>query len=324
MKRTLLLLLLSGLAQAREPLLELGRWLPAGVREVRVSADGQRLLTQPSYYDDSERPLELWRVSDGQRLAELHPQAQHISAAFVPGRQWVAALIETYEPETATSLSRGYVWDAEGKTQVKQNHLSGDLPEAVAELAKDTLSLSTWENKEQGDANGRALWSEGQLKSWHWPSGKTRVLGGVRARIGKSGVSSDGRWVAALGGDTQWSLWDARSGRLAAKKFSVSDFTFSSDPDTVRLDQAVYRLPALTRVAKIPPMVTVTSGSRLYRIQPGPAQVLDPRSFRPLAPAHLQTSPGFKLADSRAAGALQGGRVLLWDPVHRASALLKP
>jgi len=322
MKRTLLLLLLSGLAQAKEPLLELGRWLPAGVREVRVSADGQRLLSLPSYYEDSERALELWRVSDGQRLAELHAPAQHISAGFLPGGQLVAALIETYE--NASSLSRGYVWDADGQVKVKHNALSGELPEPLLELAKDTLTLSTWENKESGDANGRDLWSEGQVKSWHWPTGKTRVLSSIRARIRKSGVSSDGHWVAVLGGDTQWSLWDARSGKRAAKKFSVSDFSFSSRPDTVRLDQVIYGLPSLTRVGKIPPMVTAVSGTYLYRLQPGPAQVLDGRTFQPLRAAHLQISPGFKLADSRAAGALQGGRVLLWDPVHRASALLKP
>jgi len=191
-------------------------------------------------------------------------------------------------------------------------------------VAKDTVTLSSWENQESGDANSRNLWSEGQIKSWHWPSGKTRVLGSVGARIRQSGVSSDGHWVAVLGGDTCWSVWDARTGKLAAKKFSVDDFAFSSDPNTVRLNQTVYRLPSLTRVAKISRMVTAVSGTRMYRLSPGPAQLLDGRTFRPLRTAHLQSAPGFQLDQARFAGALQGGRVLLWDPVDRASAIVKP
>ncbi len=77
-------LALSALAQAQEPLLAIGKWLPQGVANVRVSSDGRYLLVMPHYYEDPDRNLELWRVSDGQRIAELHQKAQHLSAGFAP------------------------------------------------------------------------------------------------------------------------------------------------------------------------------------------------------------------------------------------------
>ena len=76
-------LALSALAQAQEPLLAIGKWLPQGVANVRVSSDGRYLLVMPHYYEDPDRNLELWRVSDGQRIAELHQKAQHLSAGYL-------------------------------------------------------------------------------------------------------------------------------------------------------------------------------------------------------------------------------------------------
>ena len=69
MKKLLMLGLLTGVACAQEPLLQLGKWLPEGVANIQVTPDGQNLLVMPHYYEDQERNLELYRVADGQRVA---------------------------------------------------------------------------------------------------------------------------------------------------------------------------------------------------------------------------------------------------------------
>ena len=64
-------------------------------------------------------------------------------------------------------------------------------------------------------------------------------------------------------------------------------------------------------------------GARLL-YQLDPPRILNGRTFQPAGKAHLQAAPGFTADCARTAGTLSQDRVLLWDPEHRASAILSP
>ncbi len=322
MKTLVMVLALTAWAWAQEPLLQIGKWLPEGVANIQVSADGQRLIVFPHYYNDQDRNLELWRVSDGQRIAELHERAQHLSATFAPGGKHVVAIAEEMVTP-ASYASRGYVWDLQGKQVGKPADVSGDFAEQTASPAPDNLVVTNWSNQESGDANGGTRWAEGKLQLWHWPSGKVRTLGGVSARWEGASVSPDGRWASTCSGDTMFGLWNTRTGKLVYKNFGQG-IRFSSDPTVFYTKKAILALPSLRTVGRVPRAERrEISGKTLYGIAQT-AQVLDPRTLKPLRAAKLQAAPGFELEYALVAGRLSQDRLLLWDAGNRASAILSP
>ena len=322
MKKTLVLLALTSLACAQEPLLEIGKWLPQGVANLKVSADGRHLIVFPHYYDDQGRNLELWRVSDGQRIAELHKPAQHLSAAFAPDQQHVVAIAEEMVTP-AYYASRGYVWDLEGKPVGKPAAVAGDLAEQTVPPSPDSLVIYTWQNKEKGDENGGIRWAEGQIQLWHWPTGKIRTIGGVRARLQAAAVSPDGRYASSSGGDTMSGLWDTRSGKLVYRNYGDA-IQFTSLPGRFYTNKQILALPSLARLGRVPETVRrEASGKTLYSLGKT-AKVLDPNTLKPLRAAKVQAGPGFQLENARAAGSLSGDRLLLWDSVNHAAAILSP
>lgn len=322
MKKLLVLGLLTGVACAEEPLLQIGKWLPERVASIRVSADGQNLLVMPHYYDDQERNLELYRVADGRRVAELKPKVQHLSAAFAPdGKHVVAVAEEMVTPAEYTS--RAYVWDLQGQPVGQPLALSGDLADQPTPPAADTVVVTNWENKEKGDANGGTRWAEGQVQLWHWPTGKLRTVGNVRARVESGSVSPDGRYVATLGGDTMSGLWDTRTAKLVYRNYNDS-IRFSSIPGVIYTNKQILAVPSLTRLGSVLGQVhRESSGKTLYSLAKVP-QVLDGRTLRPLRKAKFAAAKGFDFESARTAGRLTGDRLLLWDPTHHASAILSP
>ncbi len=317
----LLLLTLVCSVAAETPLLGLGRWLPEGAFHLQVSPDGKLLLLAPHYYEDPGRDLELWDITQGTRLAELHPSAQHISARFLPGGQ-IAAIIEVND-ENGQQSSYGYVWNKAGKTLTTPLPLWGELAEQPGPLASDPLLLSSWENHEQGDANGGVRWAEGRIQRWNWSERKATTVTGVRTRVQRSAVSSDGRWVIALGGDSMLGVWDARKGTLLAKKFRVSRFSLSSHPASILIDGRAHQLPSLKPLgAGQNHREICRSGAYLYQLDGESVQLLDPLTFRLRFPVRVQAAPGFSQVSS--ATPLARGRLLLWDATHRASAVAFP
>lgn len=320
-KIMVLSLALSALAQAQEPLLAIGKWLPQGVANLRVSSDGRYLLVMPHYYEDQDRNLELWRVSDGQRVAELHQRTQHLSAAFAPDQQHVVAIAEE-SLTPAIYASRGYVWDLEGNPVGKPAAVAGDLAEQTLPPSADSLVITNWENKERGDENGGTRWAEGRVQSWHWPSGKVRTLGQVRSRLEPAKVSRDGHWVATQGGDGALRIWDARLGGMKSQRYHVNDFDFSSDPDMLVVDGSLLRIPSLRKERAVDSRICFVGTRLLYQLDP--PRILNGRTFQPIGKAQLQAAPGFTADCARMAGTLSQDRVLLWDPEHRAAAILSP
>ena len=322
MKKLLILGLLTRLACAQEPLLQLGKWLPEGVANIQVTSDGRHLLVMPHYYNDQDRNLELYRVAEGQRVADLRPKVQHLSAVFTPDQKHVAALAEEMVTP-AEYTSRGYVWDLEGKPVGSPLAVSGDFPDQTVAPAADTLVVTNWENKEKGDANGGTRWAEGQVQLWHWPTGKLRTIGSVRARLEGGSVSPDGRYVSTHGGDTMSGLWDTRTGRLVYRNYNDS-ISFSSVPGVIYTTRQVLSVPSLARLGRVTGTTRREySGKTLYSLTRTP-QVLDGRTLRPLRKAKLAASKGFQFESALLAGRLSGDRLLLWDAPNRASAILSP
>lgn len=317
----LLLLTLVCSAVAETPLLKLGGWLPTGAFHLQVSPDGKLLLLAPHYYEDPGRNLELWDITTGTRVAELHAPAQHISARFLPGGQ-IAAIIEVNE-ENGSQSSHGYCWSGTGKPLATPLPLWGQLADQPMLLDKDTVVLSSWENHEQGDADGGRRWAQGRVQSWNWARGQVTNLAGVQARVQHCAVTGDGRWVVTLGGDSMLGVWDSRNGRRMARQFRVSQFALSSHSGRVRIDGQPCALPSLKPVGvKGNHRETYRSAAHLYELDGGSLQLLDPLTLRARFPVRIQASPGFSQVSS--ATPLPAGRLLLWDATHRASAIAFP
>ena len=324
MKRFLLLLALTSLAYAQEPLLEIGRWLPEGVADFQVSPDGQRLLIFPHYYNDQDRNLELWRVSDGKRLAELHERAQHLNAAFAPGGKYVLAIAEE-QITPAIYASRGYVWDLAGHPVGKPADVAGDIADQTVAPSPETVVVTNWSNQDNIDASGGSTWSEGLIQLWHWPTCKVRFLGKVQARLQGASVSPDGRWASTYSGDTMSGIWDTRTGKLVYRNFGNDGVSFSSIPGIAYTSKIIMALPSLRRMGRVPESVRREySGKTFYSIARNSAKVLDPQSLKPLRKARLVASPGFEIEWARRVGRLSGDRLLLWDESHRATGILSP
>ena len=310
-------------ASAQEPALQIGHWLPQGAVNLEVSADGQLLLVAPHYYEDSGRNLELWDLFRGVRLAELHPAAQHISAHFLPDGQ-VAAIIEVSQSD-GVQASYAHRWNRQGQRVGTPRPLWGELAEQPRAGASGQLLLSCWENHEQGDANGGFRWAEGRLQSWPLVGGEVRTLAGVRARIQRCSISSDGRWAVTLGGDSMLGIWELPSGKLRAKKFGVDQFQLSSHPERALIDGRCFQVPQLRPLGtSVGQRDTRRSGSQLYGLDGNRVQLLDPLTFRPRFAARLEAAPGFAESSLSWATPLPGGRLLLWDAQHRASAIARP
>lgn len=315
--RWLLWLLLTGWAVAQEHLLQIPGWLPPETQSWQVSADGQRVLMGPA--EHMTAPLELWDAVRGRRIARLLDPVYHVSRLFLPDGK-VAALSESISDSGVSSLC-AWVWDSQGQVLLRQPGLGGDFAEQEQLLAKDTLVLYRWENREAGDANGRQLWAEGQVKSWHWPSRKVRSLAGVRARLRQVALSADGRWLLTLGGDDVLTVWRPDGARPLARRPGCD--RFQALPGQVLLKDRVLTLPGLKKARSWDGTEVISLGSQVFRLQGAKPVRLQPQSLQPLQALQLDKSPGFELSESLLVGKLSTGRLLLWDPSHRAVALTR-
>jgi hypothetical protein len=300
---------------AQEHLLRVPSWLPTEVQAWQVSADAQRILTLPA--ERKEAPLELWDAVKGQRIAKLLDPVYHLSAHLLPDGK-VAALAESISDSGVSSQS-AWVWDSQGKVLVRQSDLGGDFAEQEMLLSKDTLVLYHWQNCESGDANGRQLWSEGQVQSWHWPSRKLKPIARVQARLRQVALSPDGRWLITLGGDDMLGVWRPDTGQLVAKRYRTD--RFQSLPGRLLVDGLILGLPQLQKRIPWNGSEIVGAGGRVYQFQGSRVDQLDPKSLTRQQTMVVQGSAGFDLSESLVVGKLKDGRVVLWDPSHRAVAV---
>lgn len=330
----LLLLLLTPLALlgkprpafSTEPYLAMSNWLPAGVQTVRVSPDGLRVITAPGL-TDRRRPLELWDVASGRRLALLHPPAEHMSVQFLPPGNRVVAL--TDKEEAGVMVSRAWVWDSQnGKLLKHSTRLGGDLANQPALISANTV-VSWNRTTEVVELSGseRSFRSASQLLAWYWPTDKVRIIAEVQgAHIEQAEVSPDGSMVAATTGANMVGVWEARTGKLINKRFGLWGIFFTSDPRIIGLSDGIYQLPGLLKKAPLPPdLYLAQSGRVTYALTYSDKNFcLNPSTLERQCEARVVRGEGFDWGSAVDAGALPEGRILFWDSLHRATAVLEP
>ncbi len=323
-----LVLLLCTMSQAQkfspDPFLAMPNWLPAGVQTVRISPDGRTALTAPGL-TDRRRPLELWDVAKGRRISMLHPPAEHISVQYLPSNHIVAL---TDKEEGGVMTSRAWIWDSKtGKLLKHSRAVSGDLANQPALISPNTVVLWNRKTEMEGTESERKYRSASQLLAWYWPTDKVRVITEIQgAHIEQAEVSPDGSLVAASTGANMVGVWQAKTGKLLSKKFGLWGIFFTSDPRILALSDGIYKLPNLEKRAPLPPTLYLAqSGKVTYALTYGDKNYcLDPYTLEARCEAKVTKGDDFDWGSCQDAGALPDGRILFWDPVHRAVAILGP